>query len=202
MASLDKNCSSLEIEQGDGSIEEIDLSNNGAPLTDVEIENGDGNTNTGNGAQIVSLSSNQIVFPEIPSFDIRVHSIPVAIMAYIFAVLKYFIICCVIRVKGGVEYSLIALENAIGNSRTLDYLFGFEELQRIIDESPAKQKALKESMESVAMEQQQVQNQCDDLEKRLKRLAERQKKFEEFLLKQAANKKAEKSDQNLNNEMI
>lgn len=69
----------------------------------------------------------------------------------------------------------------------------------MIDEAPERQKNVREQIYQVEVEQNEIRQECSDLEKKLKRIADKQAKFEAFLKQQAAAKKKPQKNNNEEN---
>ena len=144
-------------------------------------------------SEVVSVIEAPITPPILPSFNTSILSIPIVLLYFILSLLKYYILLALQRIKWGFDLYVIKLQDLIGNSETLDRLFGYEEVQRIIKEAPKKQLELQIKINSVTDDQREIKHRCKELEKRLERLATKQAKYQAFLANQAALKKAQES---------
>merc|ERR1719223_2376269 len=102
-------------------------------------------------------------------------------MLYILAMMKYMLYRACVGTRDGVIRVGEWGENTIGNNRFRIWMYGLQEVQKMIDEAPEKQRIVREQINEVQVEHNEIQQQCSDLEKKLKRIAERQAKFEAFL---------------------
>lgn len=169
--------------------------------SELEIGQGDGNGAVSGAwslSNVVAVIDAPITPPALPSFNTSIVNISVLLILFILSLIKYCFICLLRRTKRGIDYVVIKLQDLIGNSEALDKLFGFEEVQKVINEAPKKQLEIKIKMNAVSDEQRDIKHKCNDLEKRLKRLAEKQAKYEAFLAKQAALKTAQVTGKDVN----
>mmetsp|Transcript_12894 Transcript_12894/g.19611 ORF Transcript_12894/g.19611 Transcript_12894/m.19611 type:complete len:187 (-) Transcript_12894:225-785(-) len=173
----------------------------------IDVDAGDGTERTSNATpaennMLITIQDiydgkvEDVVYipPTLP--PITLFNIPVIVMLYILAVMKYMLYRACVRTRDGVIRVGEWGENTIGNNRFLIWIYGLQEIQKMIDEAPEKQRIVREQINEVQVEHNEIRQQCSDLEKKIERIAERQAKFEAFLKQQAAAKEKAAKDDN------